>query len=197
MEAIDARTISEFIRRDRPITVAEAKLINTEEYVESLDASPRYHNQRSPHRLRQRARPLELFDCSSCDLCIPACPNDALFRIPSLDGGFRKPYQIACFTEFCNDCGNCEVFCPDRGAPSRLKLRLFADENAWRRDAPRDAFWIHRGKIACRIGGDEYFLDRVSESDAGLWPYAVMEYVQRAVLDRSMVNYFNCEQEER
>ena len=115
-------------------------------------------------------------------------------RSPSLDGGFRQPYQIACFAELCNDCGNCEVFCPDRGAPSRLKLRLFADEGAWRRDAPRDAFWMRDGNIACRIGGSEFFLDGAAEDDADFWPYVLMQYVQRAVLDRSMINYINCEQ---
>ncbi len=195
MEEMGARSIEELIRRGRPITLAEAKTINTEEYVRELDRNPRYHSQRTPHRLHQRGRPLDLFDCSSCDLCIPACPNDALFKVPSLDGGFHKPYQIACFAELCNDCGNCEVFCPDRGAPSRLKLRLFADEGAWRRDAPRDAFWMNGGNVACRMGGNEFFLDRATEDDADFWPYVLMQFVQRSVLDRSMINYINCEQE--
>ncbi len=191
MDAVGAHSIPEFIRRGRPLTVAEAKLLNTEEYVESLDDNPRYRSERLTRRSQKRGHLLELFDCASCDLCIPACPNDAIFKIPSLDGGFKKPYQIACFAEFCNDCGNCEIFCPDRGAPNRLKLRLFLDEEAWRRDAPRDAFWIHNGTVVCRIGGDEYFLDHRRDDD-NLWPYAVMEYVRRAVLDPSTVNYINC-----
>ncbi|MGZ8797063.1 MAG: glutamate synthase [Thermoanaerobaculia bacterium] len=192
MEAIGAYSISDFIRRGRPVTVAEAKILNTEEYVKSLDGDPRYHSEQLARPARKRGRPLELFDCATCDLCIPACPNDAIFKIPSLDAGATKPHQIACFAELCNDCGNCEAFCPDHGAPNRLKFRLFASEEAWRRDAPRDAFWINSETVVCRIAGNEYSLDQRGDRNPDTWPYALMDYVRRAVLDPSGVNYINC-----
>jgi putative selenate reductase len=173
MEAEGANSISDFIRRGRPVTLTEAKLLNTEEYVESLDTNPRYHQKRLAKPARDRAH-LALLDCSTCDLCIPACPNDAIFSIPTLDAG-RESHQIACFAELCNDCGNCEVFCPDRGAPNQLKLRLFLNEDAWLRDAPRDAFLIQGDTVTPRTT-----------------PNALTGYVRRAVFDRSRVNYINC-----
>ncbi len=173
MEAVRAFSISDFIRRGRPVTVAEAKLLNTEEYVESLEFNPRYRQKRLEPPARKSGRPLELFDCATCDLCIPACPNDAIFTLPSLDAG-RESHQIACFAELCNDCGNCEVFCPDHGAPNRLKIRLFLNEEAWRRDAPRDAFLIEGERVTART------------------PSTLTDYVRRAVFDRSRINYINC-----
>ena len=174
MESIGTTSIADFIRRGRPVTVSEAKILNTEEYVEKLDSDPRYRRKRVDRPARKRGRPLGLFDCANCDLCIPACPNDAIFRLPSLDAG-RKPHQIACFAELCNDCGNCEVFCPDRGAPNRLKLRLFLDEEAFERDAPRTAFLIEGNTVRAR------------NADPTL-----TDYVRRAVFDKSFVNFINC-----
>ena len=178
MKSQGAYSLPDFIRRGRPVTVAEAKVLNTEQYVANLDSDVRYHASRVRRPAPKRGRPLDFFDCATCDLCIPACPNDAIFKIPSLDAG-RKSHQIACFAEFCNDCGNCEVFCPDHGAPNKLKFRLFLREEPWRRDAPRDAFWIDGDAVQCRLHRDHD-------------PDKLSDYVRRAVLDRSRVNYFNC-----
>ncbi|MCB1009496.1 MAG: glutamate synthase, partial [Acidobacteria bacterium] len=48
------------------------------------------------------------------------------------------------FADFCNDCGNCDVFCPEDGGPYALKPRFFATAEAWRADAPRDGFHVER-----------------------------------------------------
>ena len=177
MAASDAFSIADFIRRGRSVTLTEAKLLNTEEYVASLDGRARYQY-RPPGAPRKRGRRLEFFDCATCDLCIPACPNDAIFRLPSLDVGV-KAHQIACFAELCNDCGNCEVFCPDAGAPNHLKLRLFSNEEAWTRDGPRAAILIQDERVRCRV-------------PAGVEANAIADYIRRAVFDPSRVNYLNC-----
>jgi putative selenate reductase len=35
--------------------------------------------------------------------------------------------QYLCLIELCNECGNCTTFCPEEGAPWRVKPRLFID----------------------------------------------------------------------
>ena len=97
-----------------------------DEYIARLDRNPRYRCEQLSKAPRKRGAPLGLYDCATCDLCIEVCPNDALFRVPSR-GAQQKRHQIVCYADACNDCGNCEVFCPDLGAPQRIKPRAFAD----------------------------------------------------------------------
>jgi len=89
-------------------------------YVESLAENPRYH--RDPHQrsANRGGQSLQADDCSCCDLCVGVCPNAAIFTIPST----TARYQIVIIDDWCNDCGNCETFCPDNGAPNRVKPRV-------------------------------------------------------------------------
>jgi putative selenate reductase len=90
---------------------------------------------------------LALFDCLTCDKCIPVCPNDANFslaiargeiaieRLVSTGSGFaveaagvisvEQPSQIANLADACNDCGHCDVMCPEDGGPYLVKPRFF------------------------------------------------------------------------
>ncbi len=79
-------------------------------------------------------RTLELWDCSSCHLCVTVCPNDAMIRLASpreLDDVLEKRWQYLCLADLCNDCGNCETFCPETGAPNRDKPRLHLLDRKW------------------------------------------------------------------
>jgi putative selenate reductase len=172
MEAAGARTVADF---------AHAGI---EAYVESLDHDPRYRHEQVEHAAHKTGLPLGLFDCSTCDLCISACPTDANMRLRSLDGAlpFTRKHQIANFADFCNDCGNCEIVCPDLGAPQRMKLRFFGSEESWRRNAPLDGFWIGAGITRARIDGVEHDEDS---------PHPLVQYARRAALDRWHINYIN------
>ncbi len=131
------------------------------------------------------ARGSSLFDCINCDKCLPVCPNDANFvyethagqgayRNYRVEGGrpveapggrfaVRKAHQIANFQDFCNDCGNCDVFCPEDGGPYVEKPRFFGSLEAWRRERGRNGFFARReGDVDLlwgRIGGAEYRLE--------------------------------------
>jgi putative selenate reductase len=99
---------------------------------------------------------LSLWDCVSCDLCVPACPNGANFAyevLPSdleydnyeLRGGtlvaaghgrftVARSHQLAHVADLCNDCGHCEAACPEDGGPFAAKPRFFTSLESWQQD---------------------------------------------------------------
>ena len=77
-----------------------------------------------------------------CGTCVSVCPNKALFtyeidpisiNIPMLNSEetelfeVKQKFQTAVFTSFCNECGNCAIFCPTAGKPYSDKVRLYND----------------------------------------------------------------------
>jgi putative selenate reductase len=127
---------------------------NTAVYAGRVVSDPRYTAAGLPRAPRKIGRHLQLFDCITCDKCIPVCPNDANFALAIPPGrrpvrplhreanGWRgedrgtlsldEAHQIGTFADFCNDCGNCDVFCPEDGGPYVVKPRFFGSEGAWR-----------------------------------------------------------------
>lgn len=65
--------------------------------------------------------------CLSCDkiceICTEVCPNRANVTIKV--EGFKNKRQTIHLDELCNECGNCESFCPHRGAPYKDKFTVF------------------------------------------------------------------------
>jgi putative selenate reductase len=138
---------------------------NTEAYVENLATDARYAAPRNLKPPRKIGRRLQLFDCLTCDKCIAVCPNDAIFAFAlptSAAVPVAEAHQIASFADFCNDCGNCDTFCPEDGGPYLLKPRIFVNRERWLRDAPRDAILVERDAISGRFAGVEY---RVADGD--------------------------------
>ena len=177
-----------------PAQLAAARLRNTETYVEGLAADPRYAAPRNLRTPRKIGRTLRLFDCLTCDKCIPVCPNDANFTFvlpPSASLPVTEPRQIANFADFCNDCGNCDTFCPEHGGPYRLKPRIFVSRERWLRDAPRDAILVEWDAITGRFAGA---VVRVADGDAPAADDATSNLLRRvraALLAPGEVNYVN------
>ena len=164
--------------------VSQARLLNTEAYVAGLLEDDRYREPRNRTPPRKIGSHLELFDCITCDLCVPVCPNDANFtygtdqrEIPVVkarrqDGVWVwtredplplvRRHQIANFADFCNDCGNCDVFCPEDGGPYVIKPRFFGRETDWRSSRDLDGFYLERASgsymILGRFEGQEFSL---------------------------------------
>jgi putative selenate reductase len=72
-------------------------------------------------------------------------------------------HQLANFADACNDCGNCDVFCPEWGGPYKVKPRFFASEASYRAAPMLDGFLVRPGVIIGRIEGREHTL-RIGES---------------------------------
>ncbi len=158
MDAVGAATIDEFIVRAYgdagPADVSAAKLRNTERYVERVATEAIYQASNNRKLPRKIGRRLKFFDCLACDKCIPLCPNGANFSVrmtPTPQARMTK--QLVHFADFCNDCGNCDVFCLEDGGPYLLKPRLFVNRERWLRDAPRDAVLIEPDATTGRFDG--------------------------------------------
>jgi len=130
---------------------------------------PRYRAERNRAVPKRIDSHLTTFDCITCDKCLPVCPNAAVFKYPtpvvafesrdiivSPDGSWRhaaekrcfaitRGMQIACYADFCNECGNCDTFCPEYGGPYIQKPTFFGSVKSWERAAPRDGFVTGRG----------------------------------------------------
>jgi putative selenate reductase len=148
--------------------MSEARVLDAGAYVDRLLVDPRYAqtaNTKTPPKVGTK---LWLFDCLTCDKCIPVCPNDANFAypLPKIDipviklrprageGGFtreegpplhlEKKHQIATYADLCNECGNCDVFCPEDGGPYVVKPRFFGSEAAFLGASHHDGVFVSR-----------------------------------------------------
>jgi putative selenate reductase len=185
MRGLGVRTIRDYL---------SAAALDPAAAVARVTADPRYRagSLRPPRKI---GRHLALFDCINCDKCLPACPNDANFvfeaepiareyeslrveglrAVPVPGGRFevRERHQIATFQDFCNDCGNCDTFCPEDGGPYLEKPRFFGSLEAFRRLADREGFHVERREGADvmrgRLGGVEYRLEVDREADQALF----------------------------
>lgn len=195
MDAVGAASVDEFIVKaygeGGPADLAAARLRNTALYVQKTTSDARYKAASHRKLPKKIGRRLKFFDCLNCDKCIPVCPNDAnfSFRVPTTaEVPLSEARQIGNFADFCNDCGNCDVFCPEDGGPYLLKPRLFVNRERWLGDAPRDAILVERDAITGRFDG---VVVRLGENELpGDDPRRqLLRSLRDAMLDPAEVNY--------
>jgi putative selenate reductase len=175
-------TVSDEAVRARAVRMAG--LLNGHEVAARVTGDPRYAAGKNGKPPRKVGSTLVLLDCLSCDKCVPVCPNDANFSIATpvgeravedivvdaagavarVDGGrfaVKKPEQWANFADACNECGNCDVFCPEDGGPYVVKARWFGTRAGWE-TSPLDGMHVAADgdalDVAARIGGVRYAL---------------------------------------
>ena len=167
MESAGVRDVASFVRAQAGggLDLKRAALRNLLAYAGTVAADPRYaapKNQKIPRRIGSH---LTLFDCIACDKCVAVCPNDANFAVEITEGTFEAPElvvrsghvvpesapalgvkrkrQFANYADFCNDCGNCDVFCPEEGGPYKVKPRFFGARATFDADA-HDGFFVEK-----------------------------------------------------
>ena len=162
-----------------------AAVLNTPVVVEKVQGDPRFRAAQNRVVPRKIGSKLWLFDCINCDKCVPVCPNDANFvyhtaplradyatlrveggAVVAAAGGVlevKKDHQLANFADFCNECGNCDTFCPEDGGPYVEKPRFFGSLESWEATKDRDGFYCRRDGerdlVWGRIRGREYRLE--------------------------------------
>ena len=92
-----------------------------------------------------------------CGICVSVCPNRANLAVfgpvrswpvqEAVQRGestevrtlgltmLRQSWQVLNIGDFCNECGNCEAFCPSAGAPYKVKQRVHVSEASFKADA--------------------------------------------------------------
>jgi putative selenate reductase len=158
-----------------PAWVSAARVLNAAVYAERVIADPYYSAAENATPPNKVGSALVLFDCLTCDKCIPLCPNDANFVLPipagetpverltrSADGWtvdvigsvkFAKPRQIATFADLCNECGNCGVLCPEDGGPYLTKPLFFGSLAAFEAARDHDGFVVENRRDGVAMRG--------------------------------------------
>jgi len=204
MARVGAATVPEFIMKARPgeaPSAEQAVLRNTQAIVEETLHDPRYawaQNHKEPNKIQSH---LFTFDCISCDKCLPVCPNDAnfVFEVEPVRFQYRdyrlsrgdllpaeaheffveQAHQIANFADACNECGNCDTFCPEYGGPFIEKPGFFGSAAAFAARPTHDGFFVERQNgldtIRGRIEGREYRLQEARGTDEATFTDGTVE----------------------
>lgn len=80
-----------------------------------------------------------------CNKCVEVCPNRANVAIMSNSDFSKDQYQIIHLDQLCNECGNCETFCPYQGAPYKEKFTFFKSKNDYTQST-NDGFFFDENK---------------------------------------------------
>ena len=184
--------------------VNEASLFNMRAVVERTLADKRYTRAKNASVPRKIGSHLVLFDCISCDKCIPVCPNDANFvyevdavssfteeafvaddgrvqRRTSVPFVIERQHQIGNYADFCNDCGNCDVFCPEDGGPYVEKPRFFGSKDTYDAYAKHGGFYVEASRDLvrawARIDGHDYQLELERQNERAVFTDGILELV--------------------
>ncbi|MCL2033438.1 MAG: putative selenate reductase subunit YgfK [Oscillospiraceae bacterium] len=94
--------------------------------------------------------PKRCLECKTiCENCADVCPNRANVAI-MLNG---RP-QIIHVDYMCNECGNCEVFCPYSSAPYKDKFTLFKNEKDFLSSQNEGFLPLDGGRARVRLDGE-------------------------------------------
>ncbi|MEG1825336.1 MAG: hypothetical protein RR501_11220, partial [Cloacibacillus sp.] len=92
-------------------------------------------------------------ECSAvCENCADVCPNRANAVVTDAKGA----PQVIHLDPICNECGNCESFCPWSSAPYKDKFTFFADEKSFCDSSNSGWLPLGFGCYAVRLNGKIY-----------------------------------------
>jgi len=94
-------------------------------------------------------------ECSClCTKCVEVCPNRANVALDMRSSGlFDDPFQILHIDAYCNECGNCDAFCPHDGAPYKAKFTLFSRRDDFE-SSENSGFLVEGDEVTLRISGE-------------------------------------------
>jgi putative selenate reductase len=105
--------------------------------------------------LKNTCRPEEEYnrclECNNlCNSCVEVCPNRANLAV-----SVNRQYQVLHMEGMCNECGNCETFCPYDSAPYKDKFTLYWNRQDFE-DSNNSGFVTEdkaSGSFTVRLGG--------------------------------------------
>ncbi|KAA3612326.1 MAG: glutamate synthase [Calditrichaeota bacterium] len=181
MEQSESTVLEQFVGN------AAQAMKRTDAIVRGLIENPIYHfnkNKKPPKKIDSH---LELFDCLSCDKCLTVCPNAANFSyemepqeievfnycfeentfipVPAGSMKIEKNTQIANLADFCNECGDCDTYCPEYGGPFVQKPRFFFTRELYDEFKGSNGFYFSaENEMIGRIGSHDYKISRDEKS---------------------------------
>ncbi len=184
MQSLDSCDIGEFIRassKQKEADVLSAGGLNSKRYSKTLSANPKYHFAQNQAQPKHVDSSLTLFDCLSCNLCVSVCPNASnialslgkhnisfynyvarngrLKKDTSNEIKLEKPLQFMNLADSCNECGNCDIYCPEQGAPFVDKARFFFSQESFQQDQNNFAMLFESPhKLNAKIGDQKFCL---------------------------------------
>jgi len=107
-------------------------------------------------------------ECSYlCNKCVDVCPNRANVAVDVRNCAvFDNPFQIVHIDAYCNECGNCETFCPYSGGPYKKKFTIFSSQDDFEK-SENDGFFGEGEDVTIRQGGKVYQAAFDSEGNLG------------------------------
>ncbi len=126
--------------------------------------------------------------CLECDLlcnkCVEVCPNRANIAVELKDNEnyFKDKYQIVHIDGLCNECGNCETFCPYEGAPYRLKPTLFRNEKEFNK-SKNDGFYIK--KQSSYFAPEKIIKMRIDSFESEMYFNSENQLVSKPLIDKN------------
>ena len=181
--------------------VSQTSLLNTTDYCTRVRENPRYGLAKNTAAPKKIGSALYLLDCIACGKCVPVCPNDANFSyevepvevearnfkivgsqvLPeeSFSIKVKKGEQWAVYADFCNECGNCDTYCPEDGGPFAQKPKFFGTMETFQHHQDRDGFYAERSedkdRLWGRFRGRQYFLEVERDLDQSVFTDHVLE----------------------
>ncbi len=115
------------------------------------------------HTLEAGSEAKRCLECNYvCNICVEVCPNRAnvSVKVPQLSMS-----QIVHLDPLCNECGNCEGFCPYKSAPYKDKLTYFSSEDDFNESTQQGFLLIDEGKVV-RVRYGESVVETSLEDDS-------------------------------
>ncbi len=196
MEELNVQTLPDFIRASAGISDAgnmeQAIRYNTKKTASSALTGKVYHYNQNALPPKKIDSTLKLFDCLSCNICLPVCPNAANFSYQTAavewtgillqvsNGRMRqvmmepfilqKETQIGNIADFCNECGNCDTYCPEYGGPYIEKARFFLSRASFMANPSLNGFYFESAeKLLARFGREEFTMLKAKSGTEYLW----------------------------
>ena len=181
--------------------VSQTSILNTGDYAAKVRENPRYGLAKNTAAPKKIGSALYLLDCIACGKCVPVCPNDANFTyevepleiearnfkivgnqvLPeeSFAIKVKKNEQWAVYADFCNECGNCDTYCPEDGGPFAQKPKFFGTMETFQHHSDRDGFYAERSedkdRLWGRFRGRQYYLEVERVSDRAHFTDHILE----------------------
>ncbi len=115
-----------------------------------------------------------------CDICVSVCPNRANYsyeikpfqtqlqkvinkngKVKIVDDGIfkiKQSYQILNIDNYCNECGNCETFCPTSGKPYKDKPKIYLDRKSF--DDGEKGYFLDDNILNFKLNGEIFTLQK-------------------------------------